>query len=128
MRFPLLVLVTLFVSACGNDYAALLPDGGRGQVNCLPSSHLNVSVKVLDRGGNPASGASVKISYLSTGDVEAAVTDSNGLVLVTDAHGPGQVRVQADLNDLQSQQADITFVGTDCSAYASPQSITLQLQ
>ena len=127
MRFALLLSAALAVSACGSDYSATLPDGGRGLVNC-DTRHLTVSVKVLDRGGNPAAGASVQANHLSAGQIETQLTGSSGIVTITDSYGPGTVRVKANLNDLNSQQADITFVGTDCSSYATPRSITLQLQ
>jgi hypothetical protein len=83
---------------------------------------------VLDRLGDPAPEAVVSIDYLSYAESENLIADARGVVLVKEKFGPGTVRVQGNVNDLRTQAAEISFLGTDCSSSVSPRSLTLKLQ
>lgn len=125
MRF-VFPLVALALSACPN-YVPYLPDGGRARVNCGTSS-LAVPITVLDRANDPAPGAVVSVDYLSYSESENLIADANGLALLKEKYGPGTVRVQGNVNDLRTQTAEISFVGTECSSSVSPRAVTLKLQ
>lgn len=127
MRFVLPFLAALSLLGCGSPYTATLPDGGRGLVNC-DTKALTVPVTVLDREGKPYPGAVVSVEYTSYAQSENLVADGRGIAVVADKYGPGSVRVQGNVNDLRSPVAEITFNGTDCSNYATPRSLTLQVQ
>jgi hypothetical protein len=123
MRLPS-VLVAFALAAC-SGYDAALPDGGRGRVSCSASS-TKASVTVLDKADVPQPGAGVVVSYLSSGEELVLETNGGGVVLIEDK-GAGLVRVQAQYNDLQSEFAELTFVGGECSHSVSPPSVTLRL-
>ena len=108
-----------------------LPDGGRARVNC-DNAAINVPVTVLDKTGAAVPGATLTLDYTSAAASDSindvVLTDGRGIGLVTDQAGPGIVRVQGKLNDLSSDIAEISFIGTDCSTSVSPRSLTLQLR
>jgi len=117
-------LASTFAGCSG--YNPELPDGGRGRINCT-DNNVKVPVTLLDKGGNPQSGAGVVATYLSTGEEVVFPTDGNGVAVVTDK-GPGVVRVKGQFNDLTTDIAELTFVGGECSTSVSPRSATLQLK
>ena len=104
-----------------------LPDGGHARINCTDSA-LSVPVTVLDRLGDPAPQAVVSIDYLSYSESENLIADLNGRALVTEKYGPGTVRVQGNVNDLRTQVAELSFIGSECSSSVSPRALTLKLQ
>lgn len=124
IAFPLLTLALL--AGCPN-YVPYLPDGGRARVNCSASA-LSVPVAVLDRFGDPAPEAVIAVDYLSYGESENVIADINGNAKVTEKYGPGTVRVQGNVNDLRTQAAELSFVGTECSSSVTPRALTLKLQ
>lgn len=128
MRFslPLAAVLVVVSTGCPN-YVPYLPDGGRARVNCADSA-LNVPVTVLDRLGDPAPEAVVSLDYLSYGESENVIADLRGVAIVKEKFGPGVVRVQAYVNDLRTQVAELTFNGSECSSSVSPRSLTLKLQ
>lgn len=127
MRFAFPLTAVLLLAGCPN-YVPYLPDGGRAQVNCN-SSALSVPVTVLDRRGDPAPAAVIALDYLSYAEKsETLIADSRGLAVLKEKYGPGTVRVQALVNDLRTQVAEVQFVGTDCSSSVTPRALTLQLQ
>ena len=103
---------------------------GAGTMGAAIAGHLanaGMPVTLLDKGGNPQSGAGVVATYLSTGEEVVFPTDGNGVAVVTDK-GPGVVRVKGQFNDLTTDIAELTFVGGECSTSVSPRSATLQLK
>ncbi len=126
MRIVFPLTAALLLAGCLN-YTPYLPDGGRARVNCS-ASELGVPVAVLDRLGNPAPEAVVSIDYLSYGESENLIADVNGRTVVKEKYGPGTVRVQGNVNDLRTQTAELSFLGTECSSSVTPRALTLQLQ
>ncbi|MFO0601290.1 MAG: hypothetical protein U0228_38625 [Myxococcaceae bacterium] len=129
MRLPLLVVlvsVGALSTGCPN-YVPYLPDGGRARVNCNNSA-LNVPVTVLDRAGMPAPMAVVEVEYLSYGESENLITDGRGIAVLKEQYGPGVVRLIANVNDLRSDAAEVTYTGTECSNAVSPRSLTLPVK
>jgi hypothetical protein len=126
MRFVFPLVATLALSACPN-YVPYLPDGGRARVNC-GASELTVPITVLDRVGDVAPGAVISVDYLSYSESENLIADVNGKALLKEKYGPGVVRVQGNVNDLRTQIAEVSFVGTECSSSVAPRALTLKLQ
>ena len=126
MRIVFPLTAALLLAGCPN-YTPYLPDGGHAKVNCA-TSEINVPVTVLDRLGNPAPEAVVSIDYLSYGESENLIADVNGRAVVKEKYGPGTVRVQGNVNDLRTQTAELSFIGTECSSSVTPRALTLQLQ
>ncbi|MBL8910255.1 MAG: hypothetical protein JNM17_06085 [Archangium sp.] len=123
----LLLLALLVVSTGCPNYVPYLPDGGRARVNCNNSA-VNVPITVLDRAGMPSPDAVVEVEYLSYGESENLITDGRGIALLTDKYGPGVVRLIANVNDLRSDVAEVTFNGTECSTSVVPRSLTLPVK
>ena len=126
MRFTFPLVAVLCLAGCPS-FNPYLPDGGRARVNCDDST-LSVPVTVLDRAGAPAPMAVVSVDYSSYGESENLIADAQGKVLVKERFGPGIVKVQGNVNDLRTQQAELSFNGTECSSSVTPRSLTLQLQ
>ncbi|MDP2272026.1 MAG: hypothetical protein Q8N23_07535 [Archangium sp.] len=122
--FPLTAI--LLLAGCPN-YTPYLPDGGHAKVSCA-TTELGVPVTVLDRLGDPAPEAVVSIDYLSYAESENLIADVNGRAVIKEKYGPGTVRVQGVVNDLRTQIAELSFVGTECSSSVTPRALTLQLQ
>lgn len=125
-HLALLTLAALSLAACGDNNGPYLPDGGRARINCT-DNNVKVPVTVYDRLGNPAPGAIVNVNYLSYDASEDVVANGSGVVTIGEKYGPGVVRVQAIVNDLTSQTAEITFVGGTCSTSVTPRDVKLQL-
>lgn len=125
MRFALLFALVIVSTGCPN-YTPYLPDGGRARVNCTNSA-LSVPITVLDRAGGPAQDAVVEVEYLSYGESENLITDAQGKAILQEKYGPGVVRLIANLNDLRSDVAEVTYTGTECSTAVSPRSLTMQV-
>lgn len=126
MRFVFPVVAVLVLAGCLNQ-VTYLPDGGHARINCTDSA-LSVPVTVLDRLGDPAPQAVISIDYLSYSESENLIADQNGRALVTEKYGPGTVRVQGNVNDLRTQVAELSFIGSECSSSVSPRALTLKLQ
>lgn len=124
---PLALLTLLVVSTGCPNYVPYLPDGGRARVNCNAST-LNVPITVLDRAGDPSPQAVIEVEYLSYGESENLITDGRGIAILTDKHGPGVVRLIANVNDLRSDVAEVTFTGTECSTSVVPRSLTMPVR
>jgi hypothetical protein len=127
MRFALPLAAILLVTTGCPNYVPYLPDGGRAQVRCDDST-LSVPVTILDRAGDPAPEAIVSLEYTSYGESENLIANFQGVALVKEKYGPGIVRVQGNVNDLRTDVAELTFVGSTCSSGVSPRSLTLKLR
>lgn len=126
MRFALLFALLVVSTGCPN-YVPYLPDGGRARVNCNNAA-LNVPITVLDRAGAPAPMAVVEVEYLSYGESENLIADDRGIVVLKEKYGPGVVRLIANVNDLRSDVAEVTYTGTECSSSVTPRSLTLPVK
>jgi hypothetical protein len=126
MRFALLFALLVVSTGCPN-YVPYLPDGGRARVNCT-NNPLNVPITVLDRAQMPAPGAVVEVEYLSYGESENLIADAQGKAILKEKFGPGVVRLIANVNDLRSDVAEVTFTGTECSSAVTPRSLTMQVR
>lgn len=126
MRIACLISVAVVVAGC-SGYQPYLPDGGRARVNCA-TSDIKVPVTILDRAGDPAPGAILEVEDTGTLEGENVIADDRGVALVQDKWGPAYLKVIANLNDLRSPPAYITYIGTDCSSGVTPRSLTLQVQ
>ncbi len=126
MRLVLLV-TALLVAGC-ELRSPYLPDGGRARVYCDEGTQLNVPVKMLDRDGEPFSGAVLTVDYTSLeGEDRVALltADDRGQVLVED-RGPGVVRISSNYRGFTIEPKELTFNGSDCSTTVTPRQLTVQ--
>jgi hypothetical protein len=125
LALPLAVLAVV-LSGCPN-YVPYLPDGGRARLACDDRS-VAAAVKILDRDGEPAAGATLTVDYLDTGDSDVLTADHRGVVVVKHPTGVGTARVQGQLNSQRTPFGELNFVGTECSSAVTPRELFLQLQ
>lgn len=126
MRLVTLSVLSLVGLAACSVAPTYLPDGGRARVNCT-SSPKTVAVKVT-RFNLPSDGVLLTATNVGDGRHDTSTTDANGVGLVSDILGPGQVRVTGALNDLTTTTGDLFFTCGECDCTVTPSSLNLTLQ
>jgi hypothetical protein len=130
-------LVALALFSCGQA-TTLLPDGGRTRQVCTEEA-VPVVVRVLQRNGEPAEGATVTATNLGSGKQLTATTRSDGVTTAItlsppddDGHshediGPGSVLIRATQGTRVSGGQQVNGVCGECHCSLEPNVITLTL-
>jgi len=122
----LIPLALLALCACGSP--TLLPDGGRPTYGCHPQTAV-LAVKVVDAANQPVNGATVTAINLGTGQTATLTTDGDGVTRgVTDAMGPGIIRVEATSAGRSSPAFDTTWTCDSCTCTVQPLAAVLVVQ
>ncbi len=126
MRATFLALSALALCSC-NVVDTRLPDGGRARYNCTNSPN-TFPVKVLDKAGLPAAGATVRAVNAADGRNDTLTTNGDGVATVSEILGPGTVKITADLGGSLAPEAAFTFTCGECDCACSPRELILHVQ